>query len=321
MQNEPKPEAIAEDFVQFFHNTLAELEAESGAVASPEATSSGETNREPENTQSATTETETTATNPSLDLEQIIAMALGRVPAPTSNTNEESEETNESPESETESSAEASEEPSEKNTKHESTTKSTKAEIDTDENEDEDDSLDFDDDGDWLSQLFKSRKETSQSSENIEEGDDTEISDNRNKSSQKQKSELKAKLEELEKRVKAAEEVAQQVVMATALRLWIEQAKQQSQEFQNVVRQYGIELSDEDLEDAMVQALGQLQHNPNALYQELATKALQAMAREYSKVMRLPAQFQPAQAPVRSNEPRTFEDYLELALREINDRR
>lgn len=304
MQNEPKPEAIAEDFVQFFQNTVAELEGEAATATEPVAPS------EPDNPPAAETP-EATETSPSLDLEQIIALALGRMPEETAEPASETNETSEAPTGESEPPAESP---------RETPAKRTKPEPEATEPDEESGEDDDDEEGDWLSQLFRPREKTSRTTDDSEP-DETETSPVSEKSNKKPKSELEAKLAELEQRVKTAEEVAQQVVMATTLRLWVEQAKQESQAFQNVVRQHGIELSDQDVEDAMVRALSQLQHNPNALHQELAAKALQAMAKEYSKAMRLPAQFQPAQPRNQPNELRTFEDYLELAMREINDRR
>lgn len=310
MQTEPKPEAIAEDFVQFFQNTVAELESasvsEQQSSETPDATANAPETSEAEPSADAA---------PTIDLEQIIALAMGRIPDELAESNEVSESAKPAETAPAEAESNEKTQPSE--SVRETQTKRTKPEPDEDADEDEE-TTDEDDEGDWLSQLFKPRGKP-----NLTEEPEAEESPPTTKQKQptKPKSELESKIAELEQRVKVAEEVAQQVVMATTLRLWVEQAKQESQAFQNVVRQHGIELSDQDVEDAMVRALGQIQQNPNALYQELAAKALQAMAKEYSKAMRLPAQYQTTQTRPSSNEPRTFEDYLELALRESSDRR
>lgn len=310
MNTEPKPEAIAEDFTSIFQSALSELES----LASTESTDSATSAPASEETPSSSNSEGSTEPEPPIQLEHLIQLAMGQIPKELMPSDSESTESESQAEPQTETPSENA-----PTTQHESS-KTKSPESDKSDSDDEDDSEDEEDDaGDWLSQLFKPTIHQRDSSE--DEPQTTESPKPRKSERAQLESELQAKIQELEARVKQAEEVAQQVVLATQLRLWVESAKEESQKFQNMVRQYGIELSDQTIEDAMIKALGQLDKNPNALYQELAAAALKEMAQRYTQSMRLPIQNQPAVARTQPNEPRTFEDFLEIAIREMNERR
>lgn len=301
MSSEPRPESIAETFKAIFESAVQSMETAESEQPNPPVEEATAATDQPEPAEAPA------EAAPSLDLQQLVMLAMGRFPEV-----ELEGEANASEPAKEAADEVASAEP-EPEAEPPSPKPQETAEPEDEEDEDEEDT-------DWLSQLFKTTVQPEQESEPKSEAK-REAKPKETSAKKSEATPTEAKIRELEERVRKAEEIAKQVVLATQLRLWIEHAKAESQAFQNMVRQYGIELSDQTIEDAMVSALGQIDKNPNALYQELAAAALKEMAKQYTQSMRLPLQPQTAQVATRPPEPKTFEDYLELAMREMSERR
>lgn len=150
---------------------------------------------------------------------------------------------------------------------------------------DDDESDAEDDDEDWLNRLFgreteeRSTTETAKKSKSVSKKQTVSVDEQTAK-----------QIESLRQQVESLTQFAQMVMASVQLENWVNQTAKIALEKQEELAKYGIQLSEDEIMQAMLRASTRALQDPKAFEKEIRPTVLKKMAQTMSQMKRIPTQ-------------------------------
>ncbi|MEM1953443.1 MAG: hypothetical protein QW299_08975 [Candidatus Caldarchaeum sp.] len=206
-------------------------------------------------------------------------------------------------------------------------TEVTVEETEDEENIEAESEVESDDEDDWLSSLLGKTKAEEKAEEKAEKKSTKEPT----KSVPKAKPE-NPELQELKKQVESLTQLSQFLLASVQLEQWIEETAKSALQMQEKLAQYGIQLTEDEISQAMLRASSRALQDSQAFTKEIRPIVAKKMAQQVTRNRRIPSQPQEAALARResftSNQPQdilqkerhSFEEFVLETLDEIKRR-
>lgn len=191
-----------------------------------------------------------------------------------------------------------------------------------------DEESDEENDDDWLSSLLGKSREKEETKAKDSDSSNKRTSKSSTKNTHRSSHE-NTELEELRKQVESLTQLSQFLLASVQLERWIEETAKSAIQMQEKLAQYGIQLTEDEISQAMLRASSRALQDTHAFVKEIRPIVAKKMAQQITRNRKIPSQPQEAtitrREPFFSNQPQdilererhSFEEFVLETLEEI----